>query len=129
MSAAEPANPAPPVVNAGGRGAVIDITKHRRRGGALQSAQGRWTMDTPPEPAEQTPGQASLKAWAEDIEKTFNASSQTLTDDDTANAFVLTLRICARALEGSHATGLITRGQLDEMLAVIRGMEQAPGLV
>lgn len=129
MSAAEPANPAPPVVNAGGRGTVIDISKRRYRGGAVQSAQGRWTMGTPPEPVEQHPGQASLRAWAEDIELTFNEIHQSLSDEETAATFIRTLRICARALEGSFATGIIDRGQMDELLAVIRGMEQAPGLV
>lgn len=86
-------------------------------------------MQTPPGPPDPSPGQASLQAWAEDIEQTLNEIHQSLTDDDTAATFVATLRVCARALEGSRATGLIDQGQLDQLLAVFRGMEQAPGLV
>lgn len=128
MSAAEPADPAPPEMNTSGPGAVIDITK-RRRGGALQAAQGRWTMETPPGPAPDDAGRTALERFAEDIEISLNEIHQSLTDEDTAAVFVRTLQICARALEGSRATGLIDQAQLEELLAVIHGMEQAPRLL
>ena len=129
MSAAEPADPVHASMNARGGGAVIDITK-RRRGGALQSAQGRWTtMDIPPGPTHGSGPEQSLRLFAEDIEKSFREINQTLTDDDTASTFVRTLQIFERALEGSCATGLINGQQLAELVAVIRGMQQAPRLV
>ncbi|MGW8702310.1 hypothetical protein ACWGOK_36215 [Streptomyces eurythermus] len=92
-------------------------------------------MTTPPEPAETTmpdqPGQEALRLFAEDIEKTFTAHGLTLTDDDTAATFRLTLQICARAIEGSQATGLLKADpkELAELLTVVRGMEQAPRLI
>lgn len=65
------------------------------------------------------------------MEKTFNEHGLTLSDDDTAAAFYITVQFCARAVEGSQATGLIhlDPGELQELLGVIRGMEQAPRLV
>jgi hypothetical protein len=115
-------------LNTGSGAAVIDFTR-RRHGGARVTAQGRRNMGTPSGPDQGRPEDRSLQLWAEDIEKSFNEIGQTLTDDDTASVFVRTLQVWERALEGSHATGLITDGQLAELLAVIRGMVQAPRLV
>ncbi len=81
---------------------------------------------TPPEPSCE---QSALQLFAEDIEKSFNEIRLTLTDDSTAAAFVRTLQIWERTLEGSHATGLIERRQLEELLEVIKGMKEAPRLV
>jgi glycine/D-amino acid oxidase-like deaminating enzyme len=120
-------------MNIRGAGAVIDITK-RRRGGSLQSAQGRWTaMTTPPghEPTQPpiTLEQHALQLWAEGIERTFREVRLTLTDDDTAAAYLRTLQVLERTLEGSHETGLIDREQLDELLGVLRGLKEVPRLV
>lgn len=130
MSAAEPADPLTPRMNAGGAGAVIDITRRRR--GALETAQGRWKTMTPPDsslPGIPQPDQTPLRLLAEDIEKSLNAVGQTLTDDDTAATYRRTLQICSRLLEGMLATGVIDQKQLEELLAALQGMEQAPRLV
>jgi hypothetical protein len=84
-------------------------------------------MTTPPGAG--AGGPSSVELFAEDIEKSFNETRLTLTDDDTAAAFLRTLDIWARVLEGSHAQGIITGEQLDELLSVLIGMRQAPGLV
>ncbi|MFG2359450.1 hypothetical protein [Streptomyces sp. NPDC048521] len=72
---------------------------------------------------------SALELFADDIETSFNSINQSLTDPRTAAAFLKTLDIWQRALEGSHATGLITSEQLDELVTVIRGMREAPRLV
>ncbi|CAK7288594.1 hypothetical protein [Streptomyces misionensis] len=120
MSAAEPAGTQP-------LGAVVDFTK-RRRGGALRTAQGRWQAKAAPPP---DPGRerSAAELFADDIEVSFNAISQSLTDPATAAAFLKTLDIWERALEGAHATGLIDEQQLTQLLGVVEGMRQAPRLV
>lgn len=130
MSAAEPADPTRPVVNAMGVGAVIDINR-RRRGGAHQAVQGRWTtMATPPPgPDHIPPAEESLRLWAEDAEKSFLEIHHTLTDDDTAVVYQRTLDLVVKILEGSHAGGIIDRDQLDKLAASIRWMKEAPRLV
>ncbi|MET8585692.1 hypothetical protein ABZX39_33215 [Streptomyces collinus] len=86
-------------------------------------------MTTPPGPKGPHPEREALERFAEDIEMSLNEIGQSLTDDETAATFVRTLQICARAVEGSHATGIIDQDQLEELLAVIVGMEQAPRLL
>lgn len=137
MSAtAEPAHPHHPL-NARGPGAVIDIT-HRLQSGQPTTAQGRWNMPTPPEPTPTTmpaplagDTAEALRRFAASIEKTFTEHGLTLHDDDTAAAYQLTLQVFARAVEGSQATGAlhVDPTELAELLATIRGMEQAPRLI
>ncbi|MFK0288282.1 hypothetical protein ACIQVL_48595 [Streptomyces sp. NPDC090499] len=134
MSAAEPANPERAYLNTGAAGAVIDITKHRRRGGALQAAQGRWTMTTPPEPS--TPSgdssrQTALELFANDVETAFNAMRppRTLSDDDTAAVFLVSLAIMERVLEATRARGIISAEQLDDLKATVAHLRDTPGLV
>ncbi|WP_131589745.1 hypothetical protein [Streptomyces seoulensis] len=88
-------------------------------------------MTTPEPPAPQPPATPAMKAWAETLETRFTGLGLTLADEDTAAAFRLTLQICAQAIEGSQATGLIhvEDSELAELLAMVRGMEQAPGLI
>lgn len=134
MSAAQPADPTRPYVDSPENAAVISLTKRRniRSGGTLQAARGRWNMNTPPadNPPPPTPGGKSpLEVFADDIETSFNAINQSLTKPDTVAAYLLTLDVWERALQGSHATGIIDGEQLDELLGVLRGMREAPGLI
>lgn len=71
----------------------------------------------------------ALAAFAETIEMSFNGIHQTLTDPATAAAYARTLDVVERALEGSHASGMLTDEQLGELTGVIDGMRQAPGLL
>lgn len=79
----------------------------------------------PDEPEEQS----ALALFAGDIERSFIDIGQSLSDDETARTFLRTLDIWQRALEGSHASGIITAKQLKELLTVIQGMREAPRLV
>lgn len=138
MSAAEPADPTRhadpgrPYVNARDDATVIPLTRRRR--GAHQTVKGRWsTMGSSDSPAgsdnHPPEGPSPLQMFAEDIEMSFNDIGQTLSDDDTAATFLRTLDILQRALEGSHATGIITADQLQELAGVIGGMRAAPKLI
>ena len=130
MSAAEPADPTQIPLNTGRGGSVIDITKRLHSGGTRMTAEGGWSAMAPPAGPDDRPEiDPALRLWAEDIEKSFRAIKLTLTDDDTAAAYVRTLEVLERTLEGSHATGLIDRGQLSELLGVLRGMKEVPRLV
>jgi hypothetical protein len=120
-------------VNAREDATVIPLTR-RRHGGVIQAVKGRWaTMGPSNSSAGQDPhpdrDRSPLELFAEDIETSLNEIGQTLSDDGTADIFVRTLDILQRALEGSHATGLITAAQLEELSAVIGGMRQAPKLI
>ncbi|WP_055695394.1 hypothetical protein [Streptomyces prasinopilosus] len=140
MSAAEHATTPerPCVMNKTGPAPVIDLDK-RRRSSALRTVRGRWakTMTTPPgstpggEPDNApTDGQRSaLEAFAESLEMSFNDIEQSLTNPATAAAFLRTLDIIERALQGSHANDVITADQLAELTAVIDGMRQVPRLI
>jgi hypothetical protein len=69
-----------------------------------------------------------LAAFAETIERSFLDIGRSLTDPETAAVYLRTLDLCARALEGSQAQGIIDAGQLAELQQVIEGMRQAPRL-
>jgi hypothetical protein len=133
MSAAEPADPTRDFVNLERDAAVIPLIKRRHRGSALRSVRGRRDTMTPP--PESTPTAASsgpsrpLAEFAHTIEMVFLEAGRSLAEPDTKAVFLSTLDIVRRALEGSEATGIIDRGQLEELVAVIDGMRQAPGLV
>ena len=125
MSAAEPAVPTPPM-NTAGPGAVIDITKRRRRG-ALQAAQGRWTtMATPPGAGHGPGDRTELKEFADHIEVAFNAVNQSLTNPGTATAFLTTVDVVEQILKGSHANGHLDDEQLGKLTAALDGMREAP---
>jgi hypothetical protein len=112
---------------------VIDLNKHRHRAGAFHAVEGRrgHTMTTPdssPEhPADDE--QSALEEWAETIEVAFIEARMSLTNPETAAAYLRTLDILERALQGSHANEVITDGQLAELTTVINGMRQAPRLI
>lgn len=71
----------------------------------------------------------ALQAWAESIEQSFNEIRQSLTSPDTAAAFLRTLDVLERTLQGSRAKGIITAGQLAELTALIDGMRKVPSLL
>ncbi|MGA5670001.1 hypothetical protein ACPCTG_31540 [Streptomyces pseudogriseolus] len=71
----------------------------------------------------------ALAEFAETIEMGFNDIQQTLTDPATAAAYGRTLDVVERALQGSHANGMLTDEQLGELTGVIDGMRKAPGLL
>jgi hypothetical protein len=126
MSAAEPADLTPPIVNTTGGAAVIDITK--KRGGTRSAFKGRWKMDSTDSgtTAGVTDPQRSI---ADSIEKTFNEYDLSLAIDDIATAYTVTLDWVGRALEGAQAQDIITAAQREKLAALVEGMKAAPGLV
>lgn len=147
MSAAEPADPTPTVVNKNGAAAVIDITT-RTVTRTVAAARGRWqavnhSTEGPPGPRpvhpvaapgpeasaspERQPLQrSSEEQFADDIEATFNRIGRTLTDDDTEAVYQQTLDIAIHVLRGAHAQGLITEEQRQALTELYEGLKQAP---
>lgn len=123
MSAADPAEPAPPVTLGKRDAAVIDITARSSR----TATRGRRRPVTDPQPE---PGPAGIQQQlAEHFEMTFNHHRLTLTDEMTAAAYGVTLQIVRGILEGTQAQGIITETQRLELDEVIEGMTGAPRLV
>ncbi|MET8571827.1 hypothetical protein [Streptomyces sp. NPDC004783] len=141
MSAAQPADPAHPYTGPDDA-AVIPLNQRHRRGTG-RTARGRWSHmrdtppgDTPPQPADKVETRdghddepSALAAFASSIETSFLEIGQSLTTPDTAAAFQRTLDIWERALQGSHAQGIIDAGQLDELTTILKGMREAPKLL
>ncbi|MEZ7005620.1 hypothetical protein [Streptomyces sp. AD55] len=128
MSAAQPADPVQHATT------PTDDTSPRPRPGrrgVLRAVRDRWqhpttpTDDPTPEPAERS----AVEEFADTIETSFNEIGHSLTDPDAAAVFLRTLDLWERALEGSHAQGIIDAGQLQELGTVIQGMREAPRLL
>ena len=81
-----------------------------------------------PGPGQEQPTQVQL---AEHIETTFNTLPRglTLTDDDTAAAYTVTLGIVRGMLEAAGARGVVDEDQRAELDAIIEGMLAVPGLL
>lgn len=131
MSAAEPADPNPPVMNIPGGAAVIDITRRVGR----QATTGRGQRMTPtPHTTDSTGGGSTggtdaARALAEHFEATFNEHRLSLTDDRTAEAYKVTLRIVQNVLAGAQAHGVVDEAQRGELDQMIEGMTSAPRLI
>lgn len=134
MPAADPVHPVPPLrANPADGAAVIDIS---RRHAGTHTRRGRWDpVSQPPGPhpgpTPPTPRGDDLarRRLADHIETTFNAGRLTLTDDDTAAAYRITLRIIGGILDGALAEGIVDEAQRHELGDLIAGLETAPDLV
>lgn len=90
--------------------------------GRQARGQGR-TSAVPPDPL--TP-QQRLAASLEDL---FARHGRSLTDDDTAEDYRITLGAVRNMLEGAHKTGKIDERQYGTLNAMIEGMLAAPDLL
>ncbi|WP_435606585.1 hypothetical protein [Streptomyces ardesiacus] len=70
-----------------------------------------------------------VEAFANTIEISFNAIDQSLTNPQTAAAFLRTLDVWETVLRGSHAQHVIDDEQLTQLLETLHGMRQAPNLL
>lgn len=122
MSAADPIDPRPPVRNGNGDAAVIDISTRVTQ----PTAKGRWKEVSTPRPGDESDSRRQL---ADHIETTFNEQHLTLSDDDTAAAYTITLGIVRSMLQGARARGVVSEEQLADLDAVFEGMLSAPRLV
>jgi hypothetical protein len=127
MSAASPADPTPPRLNKQGAAAVIDITKRRQARRAAKERDNMRGTDNPPVP-EVTPPDP-LRMLAEDYEKTFNEYGLTLTDEETASAYQVTLRLVSKILEGARVQGLVDEEQLRKLVELLTFAEDLPRLL
>ncbi|RSN39993.1 hypothetical protein DMH12_36170 [Streptomyces sp. WAC 04229] len=71
----------------------------------------------------------AVAAFANTIETSFIEIGQSLTDPATRAAYLRTLDIWERALQGSREQGVIDTQQLADLTQVIEGMRQAPTLL
>jgi hypothetical protein len=105
-----------------GNADVIDITR-----GARNEAKGRWKPVSTPRPGDEPP--KSLEELADHIETTFNGHHLTLSDDDTAAAFTLTIGVVRGILTGAQVKGVVDEAQRAELDALMEGLLAAPRLV
>ncbi|AKZ60777.1 hypothetical protein SAM23877_p068 (plasmid) [Streptomyces ambofaciens ATCC 23877] len=79
-----------------------------------------------PEPSGDLTPQQRLAAT---IEKAFADHRRTLTDEDTAEAFLISLSLMRRTLDGALAQGLIDKPAHADLVGMLDGMAAAPGLL
>ncbi|WP_432185425.1 hypothetical protein [Streptomyces tendae] len=72
---------------------------------------------------------SALEAWAETIEISFNEIDQSLTNPQTRAAYLRTLDMWERNLQGFHERGVLTDDQLREMMIPLDGMRRAPQII
>ncbi|MYW49631.1 hypothetical protein [Streptomyces sp. SID161] len=131
-AAAESATPpTPPTLNASEGAAVLPFTTRRTRRRTTNSSGGTTRMDRPPtsqpEPAPKHPDRvAAERQVAEHVEKTFNATGRTLSDDETAAAYRITLGLVQDTLHGATASDIVTEEQRETLAILLAGMSEAP---
>lgn len=127
MSAAQPADPEHPCLNARGQADVIDLTRRRTRG--HHDPAGRWNqrMGTPP-PQEPRPGRdrTDIEVVADEVELWMKDIRQSLRDERTAAVFIRALEFVDQILHGAVAKQLITEQQRAELAALFDAAKQAP---
>ena len=119
MSAVDPVDP--PNIVRFGPATVIDISTR-----TTTASQGRWKPVSTPHPQG---GPDDRAAMANDIEMTFNDQKLTLSDDDTADVYRITLQIVRGVLAGAGARGMVNEGQAQRLDALVEAMIEAPDLV
>lgn len=124
MSAAEPADPGPDGGTDNGPATVILFrqgpSKRRRR-------RREETVPNPREPSE--PSASPQQHLANSVEARFLKCERTLTDPETAEAYLITLDLVSTMLAGAHVNGIVDDEQRRELHAMIDGMKAAPGLL
>lgn len=121
MSAAEPARPAPSVVNTIPGADVIDISTRTPSG-------GRWKPVGTPRPDSNSAGAGAgaPRELAEHYELVFNREGFTLTDDETAAVYRLTLKLTRSILQGARVKGIIGEEERAQLDALVAGMAEVP---
>lgn len=80
-------------------------------------------------PAQPDPNLSPQQKLAASIEHLFAAHGRSLTDEDTAQDYLITLGYVRRMLEGARVKGVLAEDQQRDLDAMIEGMMAAPGLV
>lgn len=79
--------------------------------------------------SERAQREASLRTLADDVEKIFNQTNRTLTDEETAGVYGIALQIVQFTLKGAVVSGIIDEAQRGELDVLIGGLKEAPRLV
>ena len=77
-------------------------------------------------PTARSEGSGSLEALAEHVETMFIEAGHSLTDEETAEVFTLTLTIVTGMLQGAQAEGIVTDSQRVELQAMVNGLMGVP---
>lgn len=121
MSAAEPARPGPDRTNRSRAGSVLPFPTAANR--PPRRTKRREMTAVPDQPL--TPQQV----LASSIETAFARRGRSLTDDDTATDYLITLQTVRLMLEGARIRGVLEDGTHRELDALLAGMEDAPELL
>lgn len=121
MSAAEPARPGPDRAR---EGTVILF-----RTPASRPPRRTQRRESPHVPIQPGPEMTPHLRLAASLEKRFAGQGQSLTDEETAQAFLLTLREVRTMLQGALAEGRLGEEEHHTLDAMVEGMMAAPGLL
>lgn len=80
----------------------------------------------PPQPDPNLTPQQKLAA---SVERLFADHSRSLTDEDTAQDYLITLTFVRKMVEGAQHQGVIDETQQQDLDAMLAGMMDAPGLL
>lgn len=119
MSAADPAQPVPGLDR--GPGTVVRLFRGRRS----PARPGRAQEGIPADRGESSP----QERLADSAEKLFLKHDRTLTDPDTQEVYLITLKLVAGLFEGARVNGVVDDGQHRELHAIINGLRSAPDLL
>ncbi|MGW7283896.1 hypothetical protein ACWGH4_00095 [Streptomyces sp. NPDC054847] len=115
-AAAEAADHTPGQPSSGG--VVLPMFKRRTRPAVVPPADNA---------AKEEP--VAAQELAERIEALFHHHGMTLTDDEAAEVYGVTLDLVRMMHEGAHTDGVITAPQLAQLAAMVDGMRRAPQLL
>lgn len=123
MSAAEPARPGP---DHGLTATVIPIIRETA-GRPQRRTQARESRPhVPQQPASELTPHEKLAAVFEEL---FAKHGRSLTDSETAEASLITLRMVRSMLRGAHEKGVIGEDAFADLDALLEGLMAAPGLL
>ncbi|WP_329376202.1 hypothetical protein [Streptomyces sp. NBC_01483] len=123
MSAAEPAHPGPDSGTSTGPATVILF----RQGPSKRRRRREDTVPNQREPRE--PSASPQQRLADTIESLFLKHGRTLTDDDTAEAFLIALKAVQFMHDGALAQGVVGEEAHRELRAMTEGMQAVPRIV
>lgn len=118
MPAADSAQPEPAEAASA---AILQLFPHR--------APERLSKRDRKAPVPDTPEPSPHERLAESVETLFLKHDRTLSEPETAEAYLITLHLVATLFEGAHVNGLVDDQQHTELAAMIEGMRAVPGLL
>lgn len=121
MSAAEPARPGPD------HALMATVTPIIRTAARPQRRDQR--RETPHVPQQPTSGLTPHERLAARMEDLFAKHGRSLTDPDSAEDYLITLRAVRIMLRGALEEGVVGQEAFEDLDAMLEGMMTAPGLL